>query len=81
MPSRSKLTWMPAVPAVARWIASSITVRIPRSSMSRIVKAPMPDAFTVARSAGSTSRSPTTEARAASTIGASPARLTSRASP
>ena len=49
MPSRSKLTWMPAVPLVARLIASSITVRMPRSSMSRMVKAPMPDVLDVLR--------------------------------
>ncbi len=76
MASRSKLTWIPAVPSLARLIASSITARIPRSSMSRMVKAPMPEARTLARSAVSTSRRPTSAAREPSTIGQRPARLT-----
>ena len=54
---------------------------MPRSSMSRMVKAPMPEAFTVARSATSTSRMPTSAAREPSTIGAKPARFTSSAAP
>jgi hypothetical protein len=77
----SKLTWIPAVPALARAIASSITERIPRSSMSRIVKAPMPEALTLARSSASTSRIPTRAAREPSTIGEKPARFTSEGAP
>ncbi len=69
------------MPALARLMASSITARMPRSSMSRMVKAPMPEAFTFARSSTSTSRMPTSAAREPSTIGEKPARFTSEGAP
>ena len=39
--------WNPAVPSVAMRIASSMTVRRPRSSMSRMVKARTPESRTL----------------------------------
>src|SRR6266478_8195654 len=57
--SMSSEMWYPAVPRPARRRASSITVRMPRSSMSRMVKTPMPARRTFSFSMASMSRTPT----------------------
>src|SRR4029077_3382185 len=44
--SMSSDRWSPAVPSVAMAMASSMTVRRPRSSISRMVKARMPESRT-----------------------------------
>src|ERR1019366_5217449 len=67
--SMSSERWSPAVPAVAMRMASSITVRRPRSSMSRMVKARMPLSRTCGFSAASTSRNPTMTAWRGSILG------------
>ena len=71
MPSMSKQTWMPGgAVALARLIASSITARMPRSSISRMVKTSIPEAL-MFRARRRRRRGPTEHGPRASTLGGS----------
>ena len=72
---------MPAVSSPAKRSASAITSRMPRSSMSRIVKICAPDSLMSLRSLESRSRTPTSATLRGSIIGFTPARSTSSGGP
>ena len=62
-------------------MASSITERIPRSSISRIVYARTPRSLTLRRSVSSTSRRPMSAMRSGSTLGLKPSKSLSASGP
>ena len=71
----SRLTATPAVSSMAYLRASDMTSRMPRSSMSRMVKTWMPDFLTILRSWASRSRAPTMTILPGSALGLKPSKI------
>ena len=79
--SISSERWKPVVPSQTMRMASSMTARRPRSSISRMVNAFTPDSRTCGFSSASTSRRPTIATFEACTLGAGPSSVVNSGGP